>query len=251
MECLLTKFKGTIQNDKLPKLGIVKVKLGATGENLLYNLALATNNGAIVPNYKVHAKVLDDHSYFSVGNEATRYTGEFTTNTWHLNYTNESKTDYSTVEINVYDSVVLFGQDYTLEKLPKSENILGLDCSSYAITPESPLITVRGNLNTIKEKFPNIISVALNYCPIKGDITEAFGESNIYVLIVTGSNSITGSIDELASTLVSNGRTSGKLLITTNSRITYNGTVVGDGKNAIITFDSSVPNGYSVEIENT
>lgn len=244
MECLITKFKGRVKNDELSKLGIVKVKM-VSNNNILYTFATAANNGATIPNYKIHAKVLDNHTYFYVTNEDTHYTGEFTTNSWQLNCVNESETEYSTVEINVYDSVVLFGQDYTLEKLPKSENILGL------IGDIGGKLSVYGNLKAIKEKFPNIVAVRLNNCPyVEGDITEAFGECNIYVLDVPSSNKITGSIDELASTLVSNGRTSGKLTIVVNNRLTYNGTVVGAGARAIITFDNSVPNGYSVEIQN-
>lgn len=247
MECLITKFKGRVQNDELPKLGIVKVKM-ASGKNILYHLAIAADNGATVPNYKFHAKVLDDHTYFYVTNKDTHYIGEFTTNSWQLNCVNESETECSTVEINVYDSVVLFGQGYTLEKLPKSENILGL-IGDFVPPISSVIPTVYGNLKTIKEKFPNIVAVRLNNCPyVEGDITEAFGECNIYVLDVPFSDKITGSINELASTLVSNGRTSGKLIIEVNNRLTYNGTVVGAGKKATITFNNSVPNGYSVEI---
>lgn len=249
--CLITKLNGVVDNDNLPKYGIVKVITPyPRADTLGYPLAVAAQDGAQIPGYRLHIKTLDNHTYVQRHGTQEQLTGDVDLNDWRVNVINSSNTEHSEVEICIYDSNFMFGLGYAIEDLPMSNSVL-LFTTNGTSQPDGVTGSVKGDITKLKDKFPNLMAVNIGYWSgVYGDITEAFGTSNLWDLSVNSCINITGSVESLASAMVSNGRTSGRLLITANGVITYNGSALANGKQVKVTFDPTAQGGYTVEILN-
>lgn len=105
-------------------------------------------------------------------------------------------------------------------------------------------INIGGNITGNISNFSNIYlsRLAISSSRFSGQL-DSLGTS-IYLNTLYTAPDIIGSIESLAASMVTNGRTSGSLLIIGNGKITYNSEIFSGNKT--ITFDSSLPNGYSI-----
>lgn len=117
------------------------------------------------------------------------------------------------------------------------------DCANLQILSVRPNKQISGGFSDL----PNLIDyLNLDYCTAFVDILSNIAGKTALSTLNLRSTKVTGSIESLASAMVAAGRTSGVLALKCNGYITYNGEAVADNSVRNITFDSSLPGGYSV-----
>lgn len=240
MECLVTKHGAVVNNDLLPTLGelIIRVPANAPLSNIPIRairgdipVAISITNGNVLSSNK------DMTSSF------TEATASFT------------KDDYLWVKgINV-DSYIKIKTNYYLATFGGNPAVFDYGDMSFKrmliYSSKAPRIINFGvNTNSIitgdLSVFANISSLVIfvvNDKSVTGDISNlgsSIGLQNISIK----NTKITGSIETLCSALKDNGKTSGTLKITGNSIVTYQNTAIQDGVSKTVTFTDS---GYNVE----
>lgn len=241
-KCLITKLKEVVDNENLVTMDTLKMKVKG------------------VSSLPASANVIQVVMYY--GNSSTfRVTGEGAlaenaadaqTSTDKVLVVNNAYTFVKNVDCNLYVT-----NKNKIEKLYITPNNVGsiihIDVSEFKYL-SSPLFTdvrlngysVSGDIIAFKRCTRlNRLEIIAGSC--NGDIATALGNlKSLTSIKFANSSQITGSIEGLASALVTNGKTSGSLSVTCNGIITYNGTAVSNGTVKTITFDQSVPNGYTV-----
>lgn len=126
-------------------------------------------------------------------------------------------------------------------------NLIGsysvVDCSPIqgAIDGDnSNFIRTSGPIDKIGELLPNLTNFNMTYIStVTGNIKSFAGCLNISSIILSNSTGINGSLEELANSQVTLGRTSGTLVVTCNGVITYNGSAITNNTQKTITYSDS------------
>jgi hypothetical protein len=241
-KCLITKLKEVVDNENLVTMDTLKMTVKGVA-----SLTPSANAITVVMYY-------GNSSKFRVTGEGAlaRSAADIQTSTDKVLSVNNTMAYVKNVDCNLYVT-----NKNKIEKFYISpsnvDSIIHIDVSEFKYL-SSPLFSdIRVNGNSVSGDIIafkvctrltklDIVKTACN-----GDIAAALGNlKSLTSVNVTNSSYITGSIEGLASALVANGKTSGSLSVIGNGTITYNGTAVPNGTAKTITFDQSVPNGYTV-----
>lgn len=256
--CLVTKLKITVNNDNLTKIGEILFQIDASkhsGETSRY-IILGQNEGVsgialtirdtgqqidanlIAPNencvvsaiskYNINQMTLIPQQGGFLGNIVC-ITPLIDCIKWSPNIKKITMMFNEPINVSDFEGIGL----NTIEEIDLRANPLGVygDVSSF-----SDHVALK--LFLMNEYYGNLT----------GNIS-AFAKCTLLEHLFTGSSAMTGSITNLAELQVTNGRTSGTLTIydpVATGRITVDGSQEAAGKNWVITFDSSLPNGYSI-----
>lgn len=270
--CLVTKLKSVVNNDNLPKIGCLyfKAKTLASAGNYSYLLRLETNDEVtisikeegyqfrrgdsqtLVRSYTLTSNMGITDFEFENGDYTVEVTNKYSITKLYFGYAAETfnkllnvdidelKFNSGLTELSLWNSVDTCGSLSSLER----KNLTKLDLSKSKVT---------GNITSIAS-MTGLTALNFNNTEIEGDISTLSEHTGLKILrvsdYITGSitslgkatqlttldaSNIEGTYEELATAMISNGRTSGTLLIITN-KLTYNGEYLA---NASITFNGS------------
>lgn len=240
----LTKIKGTAQNDNLPELG--KISFRAIKQNTITN---PDYQQAIMLQFKTGGnRIIKVVSPGAVGlNPATVDQSTDTQLGLGTSYTKVAFKNES-YKITIDSKYLL--SSFVGRAASGAEGIFGVNLEQFNGASRLEYL----NVTRFTEATGSVINLA--DCPliecklsvnadINGDL-KAFAKCTGLTTLTLSWTSVRGEINDLAAAQVANGRTSGALSITTSAYITLNGVVVENNVIKTITFDSSLPNGYSV-----
>lgn len=240
---LVTKLKGSVQNDNLPELG--KISFRAVKKE---TISRPDNQQTIMLQFKSgenrKIKVVPPGA---VGFDPA---------------TVDQSTDTELVIGTSYVKVAFKNESYkiTIDKYLLSSfvgraasgaiGIFDVNLEQFSGAPQLEYLNV-ARFTKATGSVMNLADCPLIECKltdnagINGDLI-AFAECTGLTTLSLAWTSVRGEINDLAAAQVANGRTSGTLSITTSAYITLNGVAVDENIVKTITFDSSLPNGYSV-----
>lgn len=240
MKCLVTKHDAVVNNDLLPTLGELIIRVPANAP--LTNIPIRSVRGDI--------PVIVSITNGNVLSLSRDMTSTFTEKTVSF-----SSDDYFWVRgINV-NSYIKIKSNYYLANFGGNPTVLDYNDMSFKrmliYSSKAPRIINFGvNTNGIitgdLSVFANIssfVNFTVNDKSVTGDISNlgsSIGLQNISIK----NTKITGSIETLCSALKNNGKTSGTLKIIGNGIVTYQNAAIQDGVSKTVTFTDS---GYTVK----
>lgn len=243
--CLVTKLKSVVNNDNLPYLEYVTLKISKDTSIAGGSYIQIDNKEAITVE-----SVGGNHLSTTSGGEKT-------------NIVNIGAHQYGGTRTDIYfdndDYVIRINKKYIHHIRyiwVGATKILSCDVSQFAYCMASSDVAsssvlnlgssgVRGDIGklaNIDMMITNLTAANSNIC---GNIVGMSGSLRLENLGAQGTE-IVGEIRELAIAMVNKGRTSGTLIVQCNDYITLDSVVVGNNVSKTITFDSSLPNGYSI-----
>ena len=270
--CLVTKLKSVVNNDNLPKFGCLyfKAKTLASAGNYSYFLKLETNDEVTISikeegyqfrredsqtsvrSYTLRSSMGIVDFKFENGDYTVEVTNKYSITKIYFGYAtdienkllnvniDELKFNSGLTELSLWNSVDTDGSLSSLE----GKNLTTLDLSkSKVIGNITSIASMKGltSLNISNTEINGDISVLSEHIElntlrlskyITGFIT-SLGKAT--KLVTLAAPNIEGTYEELATAMISNGRTSGTLTISTE-KLTYNGELL---TNASITFNGS------------
>lgn len=229
--CLVLKLKESVNNDNLPLFGIVKTLLVVDGAYSVF-----PGDSFNAP-FKVKAKIENGH----FENMSSVNIGTSIDTTVAFKATDDIYPEPATLFTDVLNSTFLRGA-VNFDELQSSDTIVSVNFNSLWNGTKS--YHSSGDIKNLTKKFPNLQYIRGVSYPRAVDITELFGTTIKMLIIDVTHSSFVGSLEELAATQVNAGRTDGTLSITAKN-VTYNGEKMNNSTK-VITFDSSIPNGYSI-----
>lgn len=241
---LVTKLKGSVQNDNLPELG-----------KIIFH---AVKNSTIIDADKQQSIMLQ---FKSGGNRIIKVVspGAVGLDPATVDQSTDTElglgTSYTKVAFKNENYKITIDSKYLLSSFigraeSNKKNIFDVNLEQFSGASQLEYLSV--------SRFTNVTGSVMNLanCPlidcamtdnagINGDLT-AFAKCTGLTALRLAWTSVRGEINDLAAAQVANGRTSGTLLIIPSAFITLNGIVIEENVGKTITFDSSLPNGYSV-----
>jgi len=268
VNCLKTQLKSTVNNEDLTKIGEfkfrVKVPVGISqgsaaitinayggsytitvpSDKHIYdstNTAIDTNGVATLSGYKT-VYIMDAGEYYVSINSKYQI--------WFLSGLvdgSQVKNDILLSDFEYFENLKTFTTSTKVkgdfsDLLPIKEHLSSLTISqfpqNYEVTGTTEIIGQFTEMSTL---------VLTGNGALSGDIAE-LGNLKSMVTFKADGTAISGEITDLADAMVGGDepRTSGTLAITCNGIITLNGSIVSSGTVKTVTFDSSLPDGYSV-----
>lgn len=240
MKCLVTKHDVVINDDSLPILGELIIRIPANTP--LSNIPIRAVRGDIPVIVSI-----TNGNVLSLSRDMTSPFTEETVSSYSDDY-------FWARGINV-DSYIKIKSNYNLANFGGNPTVWGYSDMSFErmliYSSKSPRIINFGvNTNNIitgdLSVFENISSLVIftvNDKGVTGDISN-LGSSIGLQSISINNTKITGSIETLCSALKDNGKSSGTLKITGNGIVTYQNTAIQDGVSKTITFTGP---SYTVE----
>lgn len=256
--CLVTRLKGTVSNDSLEELGILKVVCEAGECEFIVGLASGTlitcdntvdtikmNNVAISFPYTAGTIARGDFLQKITGTLTRKTTFKF-----NNLYNNRSMALYnnpmtksitkSAIEVGISDN-----EDFRYLRIDSNyaEKDYVVDLSTLNnkiyLNTVSLVGTAKGNISAFSGIHEYLGKVDLGYnSKVSGNISSFAGCAALTILSFEYSNGITGTIESLAEGMITSGRTSGTLSVICNGVVTYSGTPVPNGTTKTITFSN-------------
>lgn len=235
--CLVTKLKGTIDNDALMKLGELRFNVTQVSSPNTTNLTLMVVN------------------YSTVEPEGVTYD----TSTYIVSNTNGKLSFFPKYQITVIRNSNLDKFNMRIQNTPDDifNNCLSLreikanfsetlditDFYKYSCPALEELIMEKGDVKGNISGLANHTAftyLGFNYCTnITGEITSLANLTELTTLYLT-STQVSGELADLATAQVTNGRTSGILSIYVNAIITSNGVHLSNRTRVGIYFGTSM-----------
>lgn len=198
-DCLVTKLKGVVDNNKLPRFGYIRLKfIGGPNSN--------QREGYI--NIKGVGYIYDSNfNLLKSWTETTNFHPDNITLGQKNIRTDNGETKYVDVPVDGFFR-------YEGMNIHAVNGINSLDGFSYC---------------------PNLYSLDVRFSPFLGNIASI--KSNKIMVLKLGGSQIEGTIESLAESQITLGRNSGNLRIERNRYVTFNGTVLS--ADIIITFSTT------------
>ena len=266
--CLVTKLKAVVNNESLPKFGIIsfnvvnstgysenvcklslkaaqQVKLEIDGDGYMASTFAGLSN----PSQRTKEMVIEpsDSIYFSNG-------------PYKVNLYNK----YGIVDFMAQQNGTIFKLDIGIFEWSTLMSTIRLssatctgDISSLSKLTEATYFILRGaavtghltDIANCKKLFR--IDCSVNVNTVSGNLTDIATITSLQELFFEGNYYVKGTIESLAEGQIAAGRNSlpnpGTIQVKGTNNITYNGTGIAY-KTATITFNPSLPNGYSVSV---
>lgn len=240
--CLVTKLKSVVNNDNLDYFDGIKITVKpfeGYADSCFLRFVNATEA------FEVFCP--DGGNHLSTSSDLSNATSSITVPAAQMSNFNiyvDKTTEYSIVLKCKYSSVntmYFYGKVINIDvsDFKYMTGINGFTCYD---------TTASGDINQFTE-----ISALISFI-VRGSSANATGNlstfnsaKNLLTLFV-GTGGFTGEIKDLADAQVAGGspRTSGSLAITSNGFLTLNGVLVPYNTTKTITFDSTLPGGYSI-----
>lgn len=280
-DCLVTKLKATVDNSNLKKLGVIKMHVTVSANAII---AMAAESIALAQGMKLKAYgdgyFTDSTRAINMGKEIN-FTGtaypaageydieiinKYNVATLSMNNITIKDIDFSDFAYTDLNALAGFSDtaNVNYNNIPDFNKIIAttlsnrlgkLNIDNFA---ENTIMTqlrfnaanaassqVSGNIGALAGK-PSMTNFQIKQCiGITGDIAQ-LGTSTGLTRIEIYRTSVSGSIEGLAAAQVAAGRTSGSLAVFYSAPVTHNGESPLDAAEKTITFDSSLPNGYSI-----
>lgn len=241
--CILTSLKSSVNNENLPLLGKVVVVATKRSVDNSYFFAMGRLTDGILnegETIRFVAKCLDANTelYDSIsGYSGSTIDSGSRGTSFRINGNFDSKFEVDVVKSSYVKGVI------DLNKMPYSETLLAIQVSD-SLFVDSSEAKSKGSINDFKKKYPNLRYAYIQSSGVSGDITSAFGEyTDMRKILLANSPNITGSIEGMATAMISAGKNSGTIVFQSNSKVTYQGVVLGDGTAKDIVFSNG---SYSV-----
>ena len=241
--CLYTQLKATVNNSELFKLNELRFKVEGNTSN---TFQLEVGYGGTTP-YTVESDGVtwNASTHIITGESGTisLFPKEIITVIKIANLTN------GVYIVNKPEDVFKYCDIYTFKgkfaggwNLSQIKDISTPNLDVFSAERDT---TVIGDIDAFKDR-TSIKNIGINYCTgIYGNLSSFAKLINLNYLYLRSTN-IDGELTDFAAAQVANDRTSGALYVTCNGKIKLNGDIVADNTIKTITFDSSLPNGYSI-----
>lgn len=263
--CLVKKLVCEVDNQNLPFFDALPMKFKFSEESAF--VAIDINYGD-----SMQAVITSGNGYFHGGGTTHTFTGRQSGEYANRDYVSIYRTDDKPITIQFLDASsgkfkgfygnatyvyeIDLNQVFKYSPAFKEIRIGSGTCilDDFSKVPETVTLFYFGNkqeymVGSIND-FANrnhFLQVSLAGDNITGDIV-SFSKCTSMITLGTFQSKISGSIESLAAGMVANGRTSGTLTLFVGGgdAVTYNGNVYPDFKQITVTFNSSVPNGYTI-----
>lgn len=240
--CLVTKLNSVVNNDNLDYLDGIKITVKPV-ENYVDSCFLRFVNATKA--FEVFCP--DGGNHLSTSSDLSNATSSIIVPAAQMSNFNiyvDKTTEYSIVLRCKYSSVstvYFYGKviNVDVSDFKHMTGLRGFTCYD---------ATAHGDINQFtKISALQSFTVRGNSAQATGNLSTFNSAKNLLTLFV-GSGRFTGEIKDLADAQVAGGspRTSGSLAITSNGVLTLNGVLVPYNTTKTITFDSSLPGGYSI-----
>lgn len=230
-KCLVTKLKGSVQNENLPFLGFLSVSFNVTAENALSAMVIGKircnkdlNYGSTVIPANTETAVTNAH--YLVGNTPGTYILYISKESTYIQLESTPVEPLDIDEFKFYSNLKVIKGSWGRYK-GSIESIKGIEeisVSSNGLTGNIDLLT---NLN------PNLSNITCSSANLTGTGIQFTKLLNLQTLWVQKVTTLM-SLDDFAANQIREGRTTGTLVTHTK---------YGD---KTITYDPSLPNGYSI-----
>lgn len=246
--CLVTKLNGRINNDNLPLFDAIKVEFSFPNEKLGTSVSFNLNP-------LINVKAYLDGAVWDSNNDSTIIIPPYSRpndygNTFAFTPSSNDVTliigsKYNIASLRFIGSSGLGGyvSSLSLADLLFLQYFISIGCSGDTTN------VLNADEFADKKGLAKLFDCG-TYLAIDGNIASFAGFTDLETLDIGGNgvkeHHIVGELTELASGMVGNERTSGTLTFTSNKWVTLNGIALGRGTVKVITFDSSLPDGYSI-----
>lgn len=262
--CLKTQLKSIVNNDKLVYLGsiIIRVSASTNPEVGSYTLFLKAKEGKTVTFKPIGAGLTIGGTYYASGQEITIVTEQEVTII--LDNADFKLVIYNKYNLAVISDYTLVAHNYTFDFTYINESLEDINIELHN-TPAEGNVSYLGSVLDIGSSNIDNSYLDLNCVPISNNI-KVFGKrkvtgnlalfntkTKLETLKSANNININGDVKNLLDAQVIAGRTQGSLLLMlANSSCTYNGVPItyesmNNHWSIMVTFDSSVPGGYSVQ----
>lgn len=238
--CLFTKLKGSVANEQLEKLGVLTIV--ASEETI---------GETPSPQMKIYLSANKPISLKAIGGYISKTVGGLSDLTDEVVFESAptqqavyfSNGNYK-VEINDKYAVTAITYGGSYRTIPK------LDFSKFGYLTSLTQI-YQGTNDT---SFGNIdgLCTSINLEDFRAPSTEVTGSLDSFIpctkltIIQIARTHITGSLRVFAAGQVAAGRTTGEIAFRSSNYISLDGNYLSSGTNKVITFNSSLPDGYSI-----
>lgn len=225
--CILRKASDVVNDNNLPKFGFVKALVANSVTNLGYNSYVYNEHI-----YHGVAESTSENLKFSVGGTLS---SSMDSTSWQ-SAIQLTGTTPQYVLWDVYKSTNIVGWYDFDEDFPSSDTLCYLSFGQ-GNDQEGVYHQSKFELTALRDRFPNlkVLDASYGISVVKGVLSDICKCTKLEVLKLR-STYTTGSLEELATGMITNGRTSGTLEVTCGPNITYNDTIVGDNVTKTITF---------------
>lgn len=239
--CLESKIKGSIDYNDLPVFMELVIKSNPVETPAALNRYLELEASEEV------TVTFNGGGYYSLS-FAGLDTDRFTTLVLPANTTKG-------IYISNGDYEISFSNKYAMKKIRNGANLsndtsIKVNCSALSYLTELVDLKLTKAIFGSIDDTARLDALSTLLIDRSGEVTgniSSLGEFiSIESLTIAGSENIVGSLESLASGMVANGRESGTLTFISNTKVTYNGVVIGGGISKTITFGQSYTDGYDV-----
>lgn len=243
MECFVTQIEAAVNNDNLPVWKQIPLLLLKNTDGHSTKFAIANSNSKDI------TVTCDENGLFDNNQRSVVLKG----GTGTVNYT---LTGNSVVKIQPYDSLIKLVTGSTAVSSGTGNAIFLAEEDTLTYLPYLEEFSIR-TLSTLHQLdvCPNLKYLGLQnstgYSSSEDGNIAILG-SHIQLLYVYTINSvINGALEDLALAQVTAGRTSGKIGVHCNGRITYNGATVAKNTYKYIHYNSAYTGGYQITDSST
>lgn len=262
-DCLVTKLKGSVDNESLEYLGFFKVEVKSVESPTKFTQGLSVGGGVKVKTADGSAMLSLNSDFSNPASEVVTTSKKYTVYFLNGNYTAlVDKYAIQGFETNPNGSMsTTMSYSFCLDDIAYANHGAGvrvLVCTGMKSnkpsyfeniikSPLSRCILIGGNVRGDLSAFVNVNSsnniteITLRSLPYAtGNISVMGRFKTITHLNIGDSHLFEGTLESVCSGMVTAGRTSGTMSFTSNNKVTYNGSVVGNWNVKTINFGTDM-----------
>lgn len=253
--CLVTKFKATVNNSNLPILGELILTVESSDEYTGANYSIGLS---VVQGKSVDVYIEGDGTFSVSGNTGLkRYTLTRYQDSSTFVFSNGDYKVHITDKYNI--SIINFSAERSKIYIPESfktdvkylanltslkyGNDLFTSLSSFNSNSNLEVLNLRPNkvlVGSFSDIQPSLEELVLGYCDNFEDVLSNVPSSSILTLLNLRNTKVTGTLESLVAKM--SGRTTGTIAVVCNNFITLNGSVVGNNVTKTYNFQTQTWN---------